>query len=244
MKKARWNIIFEDDYIIVINKPAGMLSIPDRFDENIPNLYNILQNYRGEIYVNHRLDKDTSGIIMFSKTAESHAAFSKLFETRKIDKYYKAIVHGTPIESVGLIELKIALSKNKRKQMVIDQKGKLSKTKYRILKSWQSFSLLELKIITGRMHQIRVHMQAINTPIICDATYGNEDGFFLSSIKRKYRKNREQEERPLLSRMALHAHQLSFIHPFTKKEVSYSAELPKDMRAVIFQLDKIQNKIL
>lgn len=239
MGKDRWNIIFEDDYIMVINKPAGMLSIPDRFDENLPNLYNILKSAKGEIFVNHRLDKDTSGIIMFSKTAEAHSKFSRLFEDRKIDKFYKAIVHGTPIEEVGLIELNIGISKNKRKQMVIDKRGKVSVTKYRILKKWHAYSLLELKIITGRMHQIRVHMNAINCPIICDAMYGREEGFFLSSIKRKYRKQRDVEERPLLHRMALHAHQLTFKHPFTNEDVTFNADLPKDMRAVEFQLDKL-----
>jgi len=241
MGKQRWNIIFEDDHIIVINKPAGLLSIPDRYSEEIPNLLTSLKNYRENIFVNHRLDKDTSGIILYTKTSDAHAAFSKLFEKRDIDKKYKAIVKGIPIEEIGQIELKIALSKNKRKQMVIDQKGKLAITKYRIVETWQNFALLELKIITGRMHQIRVHMKAINCPIICDSMYGNDDGFYLSSIKRKYRKNKDVKERPLLSRMALHAHELGFVHPFTKESMVLSSELPKDMKAVVNQFGKVFN---
>lgn len=239
MGKKRWEIIFEDDHIIVIDKPAGLLSIPDRYSEDIPNLFSSLKSYREEIFVNHRLDKDTSGIILFSKTTEAHAKFSHLFESRNIDKKYKTIIKGIPIEEVGQIELKIALSKNKRKQMVIDQKGKLAVTKYRILETWQNYSLLEVKIITGRMHQIRIHMKAINCPIICDSTYGDEGSFLLSSIKRKYRKSKDVEEKPLLSRMALHAHELTFDHPFTKEKITINADLPKDMRAVVNQLSKI-----
>jgi RluA family pseudouridine synthase len=239
MGKTRWSIIFEDDHIIVIDKPAGMLSIPDRYREDIPNLLTSLRHHRDEIFVNHRLDKDTSGIILYSKTADAHAKFSALFESRNIDKRYMAIVNGIPIEEVGLIELKITLSKNKRKQMVIDQKGKLAVTKYRILETWKNFSLLEVKIITGRMHQIRIHMKAINCPIICDSTYGNEEGFFLSSIKRRYRRNKEVAEKPLLSRMALHAHSLTFVHPFTKEEMTLTSEMPKDMKAVIKQFGKV-----
>ncbi|MBT8232257.1 MAG: RluA family pseudouridine synthase [Saprospiraceae bacterium] len=242
MGKQRWEILFEDDHIIVINKPAGLLTIPDRYDPDIPNLLSSLSKYRDNVFVNHRLDKDTSGIILFSKTENAHAAFSKIFEERKIDKKYKAIVHGVPIEEVGQIELKIAISKNKRKQMVIDQKGKISTTKYRILKSWINHSLLELKIITGRMHQIRIHMKAINCPIVADSTYGIDDAFYLSTIKRKYRKSSNTIEKPLLSRMALHSHELSFIHPITNKEVVFNAPLPKDMRAVVSQLDKNQSR--
>jgi len=242
MGKKRWNILFEDDHIIVVDKPAGLLSIPDRYSEDVPNLLSALRAYRDEIFVNHRLDKDTSGIILYSKSAASHQKFSELFESRKIDKKYKAIVHGVPIEEIGKIELKIALSKNKRKQMVIDQKGKLAISKYRILETWQNYSLLEVKIITGRMHQIRIHMKAINCPIVCDSTYGNEEGFFLSSIKRKYRRNKEVAEKPLLKRMALHAHELSFVHPFTNEEMILNSELPKDMNAVVNQFNKVFRK--
>lgn len=239
MGKNRWSILHEDDHIIVIEKPAGLLVLPDRFDSEIQNLQDDLIKYRGEIFVNHRLDKDTSGVILFSKTAEAHKAFSDIFENRKIEKLYYTIVHGTPIEEVGQIDLNIGISRNKRKQMVIDQKGKRSITKYRTVKSWGLFSLLEVKILTGRMHQIRVHMQAINCPILCDNTYGIDDSFYLSQIKRKYRRSGDKVERPLLHRMALHAHTLKFIHPFTKEEAEYKCEMPKDMKAVEFQLDKL-----
>jgi len=107
MKPLRWKIIFEDDFIIVVDKPAGYLSIPDRYDETIPNMYTSLKSFRDEIFVNHRLDKDTSGIMLFTKTEEAHKRFSRMFENREIDKHYFALVHNKPIEDIGLIELNL-----------------------------------------------------------------------------------------------------------------------------------------
>ncbi len=238
MKPLRWKIIFEDDYIIVVDKPAGYLSIPDRYDETIPNMYTSLSAYRDEIFVNHRLDKDTSGIMLFTKSEEAHKRFSRMFENRKIDKHYFALVHNKPIEDVGLIELNLAQAKSKSKGMLIDHEGKQAISKYRIVKTWHQFSLVEVKLITGRMHQIRVHMKAINCPVICDTLYGNGEPFYLSSFKKKYRRNNNQEERPLLNRQALHAAQLHFEHAFTGEKVLLETEMPKDMRASINQMDK------
>ncbi|NNE26654.1 MAG: RluA family pseudouridine synthase, partial [Saprospiraceae bacterium] len=96
MKKSRWTIIHEDEDIIVLNKPAGWLTLPDRFDPNKENLLKSLENYRGEIFVNHRLDKDTSGLIVFSKNAESHKSLQTQFEDGKVEKHYQAIVLGVP----------------------------------------------------------------------------------------------------------------------------------------------------
>jgi len=122
--------------------------------------------------------------------------------------------------------------------MLIDHEGKQAISKYRIVKTWHQFSLVEVKLITGRMHQIRVHMKAINCPIICDTIYGDGEPFYLSSFKKKYRRSSNQEEQPLLNRQALHATQLHFKHPFTGEDCFFETEMPKDMKASISQLDK------
>lgn len=238
MKSGRWSILYEDEHCLVVDKPAGLLSIPDRYDPEIPNLLDSLLSYRESILVNHRLDKNTSGIILFSKTTTAHKLFSEMFENRKLDKHYIAIVHGTPAEEVGMINLPLSPSKHTKRGMEVNIKGKEALTKFRILKSWGLYSLLEIKLLTGRMHQIRVHLQAIHCPIVCDEMYGDGTPFFLSSIKKKYRSPKERKERPLLSRQALHASKLSFIHPVSGEEISIESELHKDMRAVIHQLDK------
>ena len=237
-KSLRWEILHEDEACIIINKPASLLSIPDRYDPEIPNLHSSLLQYREEIFVNHRLDKNTSGVILYSKTAEAHKAFSQMFEQGEMDKYYYALVHGTPAENIGLIDLPLAASKSGKKGMVVNPKGKQAQTKYRILKSWDLYSWLEIKLLTGRMHQIRVHMQSISCPIIADSLYGDGEAFFLSQIKRKYRRSHSREEKALLNRQALHAYKLEFVHPLNGNNITVEAEMPKDMKAVIYQLDK------
>jgi len=238
MKKKRWEILHEDDDLIIVNKPAPFLTIPDRFDPTIPNLVASLKSYREEIYINHRLDKETSGIILFSKNAETHEKMSHKFEHRDIRKLYKALLVGVPPIEVGEITLPLSQHPVKKKGMRIDEGGKKAQTKFRILESFKDNSFVEFNLMTGRMHQIRVHAQSMYTPILCDSLYGDGNPFFLSQIKRKFRKRREEEERPLLSRMALHASELSFENPNTGMLITVECPLPKDMKAVLNQLRK------
>jgi len=240
MKKKRWEIVHEDASVIVINKPAPFLTIPDRYDKTKPNLLGTLTERRESIKVNHRLDKETSGLILFTKNEEAHKHLSEQFENRTIKKHYLTLVNSVPQEEVGLIDLPIAPSGIRNKGMIVDQKGKESITKYKILETWRNFSLLEVKLLTGRQHQIRVHMRAIHCPIVCDRLYGDGEAFYLSAIKRRMNKSREEEERPLLSRMGLHSYILGFDHPDSGERMEFQAELPKDMRAVVNQLRKTQ----
>lgn len=238
MKKLRWEILFEDEALIIINKPAPYLTIPDRYDSTIPSLIGELSKKRPNVFVNHRLDKETSGLILFTKTEEAHRLMSLAFEERKLDKHYLTLVHNKPMEEVGLIDLKTAAGGGKRKGMVVSSTGKETLTKYRILDSWKNYSYLEVKILTGRQHQIRLHMKEIRCPVICDSKYGDGEPLFLSSIKRKMNKKADYEERPLLSRVALHAHELKFDHPISGEKMNFTAPLPKDMKAALNQLSK------
>ncbi len=238
MKKRRWEIVFEDDHLVVINKPAPYLTIPDRYDRTIPSLVGILSERREQLYINHRLDKETSGLIVFTKSEQAHKTLSADFERREIEKLYYTIVMGQPTEEIGLIDLPILQSNSRKKGMIVSDNGKESQTKYRIIESYNRFSFLEINLLTGRQHQIRVHMRAIGCPIVCDRQYGDGKAFYLSQIKRKMNRPDEYEEKPLLSRVALHAHSLKFKHPATEESMKFSVELPKDMKAVIHQLGK------
>ncbi|MBP6236097.1 MAG: RluA family pseudouridine synthase [Saprospiraceae bacterium] len=239
MKFKSPEILFEDEYMIAVNKPAGILTIPDRFNADIPNLVKGLKQKYPDLIPVHRLDKFTSGVILFAKDAETHKLLSASFESREIEKYYIAIVDGVPSPESGRIEVPLSESTVTRGKMLVHKRGKASLTDYKILKSFKIFSLLYIRIHTGRMHQIRVHMQYLGNPLIVDPLYGNREAFFLSEIKhKKFNIGKSDEERPLLSRQPLHAEKLVIHHPYTSVKIVITAEIPKDMEATIHQMEK------
>ena len=237
MQKNSPEIIFENEDFIVINKPAGLLSIPDREGKDA-SLKNILKEKYGEIFIVHRLDRETSGLILFAKNEATHKYLSQLFEERKIEKIYTGIVSGTLPEKKGSIDAPIAENSHKPGIMLIHKRGKQSLTDYEVLEEFGSYSLVQFQIQSGRTHQIRVHLQHIGHPIACDAIYGSGEPFLLSSIKKKFKLSKSEEtERPILSRLALHSSQLHFKD--TKgNEYRFEASLPKDMSALLQQLRK------
>ena len=230
------DIIYHDEDIVVINKPSGLLSIPDRYDPLKPNLQERLNKKFGKIWTVHRLDKDTSGLILFAKNEDAHRALSLDFEHRSIEKIYHAFVHGRPPLEEGIVD--VALIKRQDGKMLVAQKGMRSITYFRLKKSFQHHSILELKLETGRTHQARVHCEYLSCPMIVDELYGGDEGFYVSSIKRNYNIAKGKEERPLISRTPLHAYQINLKHPTTKKPLQFSAEYPKDLRALENQLSK------
>jgi 23S rRNA pseudouridine1911/1915/1917 synthase len=234
----KFEIVYEDEDIVAYNKPSGLLSIPDRYNAEIPCLYHMAAKNYDKLFVVHRLDKDTSGLIVFAKNEESHKYMSQLFESRDVEKYYLAIVNGKPFKDKGSIVAPIAEHPNHKGRMSIQKKGRFAHTDYELQKAWNQFSLLKLRIHTGRTHQIRVHMQHLGNPVVCDPFYGSGGTLLLSSIKKKFKlAENAEEERPLLSRLALHASQLKFINQKGEKQV-IDAPLPKDLAVTIKQLDK------
>lgn len=232
------NIVLENDQIIAVNKPSGLLSVPDRFDSNIPSLKKILRDIYGEIFVIHRLDRDTSGLILFAKDEETHKSFSKIFEDHLIEKTYLGIVHGTPLIAEGTIDKPIAEHGTIKGKMIIHRRGKPSVTHYRVLDNLGAYSLVEFKIETGRTHQIRIHMQDMGHPVVCDPLYGSGEPIYLSRIKKNFKLSKKEEsERPLLGRLALHSFRLEFDDP-QKNRVRLEAEMPKDLFATLQQLKK------
>ncbi len=228
-------IIFQDEDVVAVNKPAGVLTVPDR-EGNI-SLKNHLKNAFGEIYTVHRLDKETSGVVVFAKNESAHKQLSLLFEGREVEKFYVGLVLGKPADESGSIDAPIMEHPVKRGSMVVNKKGKASLTDYAVLETFRFYSWLQFQLHTGRTHQIRVHMKYIGHPIVCDDLYGDGKPVLISSLKKNYNlSKKEDDERPILSRLALHSWKLHF--KMNEKEYQLEAEIPKDLRALLQQLRK------
>ena len=234
-------VIFENDDFIALNKPTGLLSIPDREGKDI-SLKTLLQEKYPQVFTVHRLDKDTSGLIVFAKNEETHKHLSKQFEERLTEKIYVGLVIGSLISTKGTINKPIAENTVKRGVMLIHQRGKESITDYELLEDFGIYSWLQFRIHTGRTHQIRVHMKDIGHPIACDELYGDGKPILLSSFKSKFKLSKnEEEERPLLNRLALHAHKLTF-RDVNGNTFELEAPVSKDIRATLQQLEKRKAK--
>ncbi|MEM6316432.1 MAG: RluA family pseudouridine synthase [Bacteroidota bacterium] len=237
--KQKIAILHEDEDLVIINKPARFLSIPDRFDETKPNVLGYLNRQHGKVFTVHRLDKETSGILCFAKNELAHKALSQQFQERTVEKIYYALVDGILQPTSGSISFGIAPHPNRPGKMMVSAKGKKSLTTYQLVEQFRNYALVEANIKTGRTHQIRVHFEAIGHPLTIDAMYGNRSEFLLSSLKlKKYRPSKGHEERPLMSRTTLHAFRLELDQPTTQKRLIIEAPLPKDFAAVVKQLQK------
>jgi RluA family pseudouridine synthase len=238
LRTQRAEVLHEDEHLIVIGKPAGLLVIPDRYDRSIPNLHDLLVADGEAAWVVHRLDRETSGVIVFGRTAEAHADLNAQFEGREVRKRYLALCRGGANDEAGTIDLPLAHHPRIDGRMVVDRAhGKESVTDYRIVERFAGYVLVEASPRTGRTHQIRVHLAEQRLPIVADPVYGDREPFRLSAIKRGYREGAEPEK-PLLSRTALHAASLEFRHPGSGTTVQFEAELPKDMRSALQALRK------
>ncbi len=241
LMKKELEVIFENDDFVVINKPAGMLSIPDRVQSE-DSLKDILREKYEHIFTVHRLDKDTSGVIVFAKNETTHKFLSLQFENRETQKYYSGIVTGTLDKNQGIVDMPVIEHPVKKGIMTTSPKGKSAVTEYEVLEEFGPMSLLRFKILTGRTHQIRVHMKCLGHPIVVDELYGDGQPILLSSLKKKYKlSQREEEERPILGRLALHAEKLLLTNTQGQSQ-EFTADMPKDMRALLQQLKKISLK--
>ena len=220
-------ILYEDNDMVVANKPAGLLIVPDRFNSDLPSMGKLLERKLGQrIWIVHRLDKDTSGVICFAKNEEAHRYLSILFQERDVNKFYAALVNGVVVPDSGRIENYLTEHPAGNGRMMVAKKGKLAVTDFKVAEQWPLYALMQFQIHTGRTHQIRVHMRSLGHPIVCDEIYGDGKPFMLSTIKRKYRiSEKEEEEKPLLSRLALHAYKLEF-HKEVPADIKSGTALP------------------
>lgn len=237
------DILHQDDHVVVVNKPANLLSVPDRYNAEIPNLTHLLGDRFGDpIFAVHRLDKPTSGAIVYARTPEAHKELNRQFQEREVDKVYHAIVDGQPpIEEEIEVDEPIANNPGQTGKMMVSNRGKYALSIFKNMENFgHQFSLVGAQIFTGRTHQIRVHLAYAGFPLLVDPFYGKREEFKLSEIKRRYNLGRDEEERPLLTRAPLHASKLAFDHPATGERMTFEAVMPKDMRAVLNQLRKLK----
>lgn len=226
-------ILFEDDQYLVVNKPPFLSSLDDR--QEPVNLLKLARRYFGGAQLCHRLDKETSGVLIIAKNPEAYRTMSIQFEKREVKKIYHAVVNG--IHDLQDVSVEAPISVVQGKEARIDLKnGKKSLTFFRSLQAFRRHTLVECNPVTGRMHQIRVHLQYLNAPITGDTAYGGEP-FFLSSVKRNYRLGKFEEERPLMKRLALHAWSVS-CHLAGMEKTTIEAPYPDDFNILLKQLKK------
>ncbi len=235
----QYELIHEDEHLLVVNKPAGLLTIPDRAG-NKDSLHAALERRYGRIFTVHRLDRETSGILCFGRTEAAHRHLSLQFEHHTADKYYFALLDGILHHEEGEIDKPIGEHPVISGRMAIVNSGKPSLTFYRVTERLNRFTLIEALLKTGRTHQIRVHFQSIGYSLAVDAVYGKRPALYLSEIKGKSYKSgkHSEDERPLMERTSLHAARLRLNHPFTEERMEFKTELPKDFAAVLNQLRK------
>ena len=235
--KLSQRIIFENDDFIAIDKPSGMLSIPDR-EQTEKSLKEFLIDRYKTIFVVHRLDKDTSGLILFAKNETTHKFLCKIFEDRNVEKFYLGLVIGSPAEKTGIMDFPIAEHNMVKGLMAVHRSGKESQTGYEVLEANQHYSLVSFQLFTGRTHQIRVHTKEIGHPLACDVLYGDGKQIFLSAVKKNYKLSKqEDEERALVNRLALHSYKLNFVDEHGTK-LELCAEAPKEFKVLMKQLNK------
>ena len=239
-KNSDYSVIYADDDFVVLNKRSGILIAADRYNEDAPRLDLLAEKEFGKLYAVHRIDKDTSGLIVYARNTDSQRALSMQFEKREVHKTYHALVYGHPLWETLDVKLPLLPDGDARHRTVVNKKiGKPSFTSFRLIGTCGPYSWIEAMPKTGRTHQIRVHLAENGLSIVCDPLYsGNQKPVRLSEIKKKWNGD-EYEERPLLSRLALHAYKIEFTHPKTGEAVSFTAPYPKDMEATRKQLAKI-----
>ena len=230
-------VVFENNDFVAINKPSGLLTIPDRMQSE-KSLKEFLKEKYVEIFTVHRLDKDTSGLVLFAKNEATHKHLSMLFEERKVEKYYVGIVLGNPVNKTGSIEAPIGENPAHKGLMNVHRNGKPSHTTYEVMDANRHYSMVSFQLHTGRTHQIRVHSKEIGHPLACDELYGDGKPVLLSAIKKKFKLSKqEEEERPMINRLALHSYKLIF-ETADGEKMDLVADVPKEFRALMTQLKK------
>ena len=228
-------ILFENNDIIIVNKPPFLASLDERGAVGEVNLLRLAKQYWSDAQICHRLDKETSGALIIAKTPEAYRTVSMQFERRKVDKTYHAVVEGHVIFDQLTVDLPI-LNDGNRKVRIDREEGKRAETIFNSLKYYKHFTLVSCKPISGRMHQIRIHLATQRAVIVGDDLYKGKP-IFLSEIKRGYRLSKTEEEQPIIKRFALHARHLVF-KGVDGAVIDITAPYPKDMETLIKLLDK------
>ncbi len=241
-EKIPLSILYEDEYLLVINKPAGMVVHP-AYGNYTGTLVNALLYYSKKLStantverpgIVHRLDKDTSGLLVVAKDDATHAGLAKQFARKTVEREYWAVVWGLFKQKRGMVEASLGRSKSDRKKVTVVTGGKSAVTEYEVMEEFDSLALVRLKLKTGRTHQIRVHLAHIHHPVFGDPTYGGRNASWAGSDRHRQAHMRNLLE--LIPRQALHAKTLGFIHPSTGTFLQFDSELPEDMQRLLQEL--------
>jgi 23S rRNA pseudouridine1911/1915/1917 synthase len=230
------DIRFEDEHLIIVNKPAGLVVHPAAGHADGTLVNALLHHCRGRLSgiggverpgIVHRIDRDTSGLLVVAKSDKAHEGLARLFASHDIERRYLAVVVGQPAPPAGIIRTQIGRSTTDRKKMAVlpEGKGKHAVTRFRMLEVLRRAALVECRLETGRTHQVRVHMAHIGHPLIGDATYNIRQNAFKFGPDQSY-----------FSRQALHATSLGFIHPVTGEQLGFECSLPEDIQALLSEL--------
>ncbi len=237
MKKFNFEeaILFETDDYIIINKPPFVSTLDDRVNTDRQNILTEARTYWADIQVAHRLDRETSGALALAKNPDAYRNLAMQFEKRKVNKIYHALVDGLHDFAQTHVNRAI-LPLTKGIVKIDDRSGKPAETYFQTLEVFKKHTLVECRPLTGRMHQIRIHLALLKASISGDEQYGGKP-FYLSEIKKNYNLKKNTEEQPLIPRFALHAFQLEF-QSLQNEKISVEAPYPKDIRAALNQLRK------
>lgn len=227
-------IIFENENIIVVNKPPFISSLDEREGGDI-NILRLAKQYHEDAQICHRLDKETSGVMIIAKNPETYRFISMQFEHREVKKVYHAVVDGTHSFNDILVDLPI-LNIGKGNVLISRNEGKKADTYFKSLVYFKHYTLIEARPVTGRMHQIRIHLATQKASISGDEMYGGKP-VFLSQIKRNYRISKNEEEQPIMKRFALHSREVTFKISETETK-TFTAEYPKDFAVLLKLLEK------
>ena len=230
-------IVHEDDHLIVVDKPAGLVVHPAAGNPDGTLVNALLHHCKGQLSgiggvarpgIVHRIDKDTSGLLVVAKTDKAHEGLGAQFADHSIERAYRAVVAGRPAPPAGTVTGAIGRSSRDRKKMAIveEGRGKHAVTHYRTIRPLGEASLVECRLETGRTHQVRVHMSSIGHPLLGDPVYGRSSSRFRPALSAAQ-----------FARQALHAAELGFIHPVTQERLHFVSEMPADMRELIDALD-------
>jgi RluA family pseudouridine synthase len=219
MVKWEWmETLYRDEWMLVLDKPAGLPVLPDGWEADAPYVVRLVEQDVGKVWVVHRLDKVTSGVLVFALTAEAHRRLSMLFEKHEAEKVYHALVNGSPPwdQKTAKHPLRANVG-HKHRTQVNDRMGKASETHFHVLERFAAQGLVEAKPVTGRTHQVRAHLYALGHPLLGDELYGGP-------------------ETQLISRPALHAYSLAFNHPESGQLMDFKAPYPADFEAALRSL--------
>ncbi len=226
-------ILKETDDFIIINKPPFVSTLEDRVMDT--NILAMARNYHADAQVCHRLDKETSGVLVIAKNPEAYRHMSLQFQNRQVSKVYHAVSEG--IHDFDQMDVEDPIRKLGNGTVCIDKRrGRDAQTFLNTLRAFRKHTLVECRPVTGRMHQIRIHLAHQGAPISGDIQYGGHP-FYLSEIKARYRSGKDEEEQPLIRRLALHAMKLTF-EDLKGEKITVEAPYPKDFRVLVAQLEK------